>query len=270
MQTEFFIFWGTLFIYVSAFCLAVIGLVYKKKRLEIIGGKLVWFGILLHTVTGVVHWLISGHPPVTDTYELNLTGTWFTILLYIFFEKTGKVDKRIGVVIVPMCFLIMGYGYLSGIEIKPMGPSFQSPWLIVHVIFAWLAFGSYAIATGAAFFLLLKSRRHSRNQAVKTEEQDALDQTSYRFVILGFINHAVMIVSGSIWAKKLWGNYWGWDPLETWSLIAFLFYAFYLHARSFLAWRMARAAWLCLAGLVILAISFWGVGLFGPTIHPGP
>ena len=71
--------------------------------------------------------------------------------------------------------------------------------------------------------------------------------------MLGFINHAVMLISGSIWGKKLWGHYWNWDPLETWSLIAFLFYAFYLHARSFLNWKMQRAAWLTVWGIVIIA-----------------
>ncbi len=78
-----------------------------------------------------------------------------------------------------------------------------------------------------------------------------------------------MLISGAIWAKQLWGQYWGWDPLETWSLITFLFYALYLHARSFLGWKEAKAAWLTVAGLIIVIISFWGVGWFSPSIHPG-
>jgi len=78
-----------------------------------------------------------------------------------------------------------------------------------------------------------------------------------------------MIVTGAIWAKKLWGHYWSWDPLVTWSLIAFLFYAFYLHARSFLGWKMNKSAWLAVFGLVLTSISFWGVTWFSPSIHPG-
>jgi ABC-type transport system involved in cytochrome c biogenesis permease subunit len=101
-------------------------------------------------------------------------------------------------------------------------------------------------------------------------EPDALDILSYRFIVLGFINHAVMLVSGAIWAKNLWGHYWSWDPLETWSLIAFLYYAFYLHTRSFLEWKLKRAAWLAVLGLVVMAVSFWGVSWFAPSIHPGP
>ena len=55
-----------------------------------------------------------------------------------------------------------------------------------------------------------------------------------------------------------------------WSLIVLLFYAFCLHARSFLEWKMTRAAWLTVIGLAIVIVSFWGVGWFAPTIHPGP
>jgi ABC-type transport system involved in cytochrome c biogenesis permease subunit len=104
---------------------------------------------------------------------------------------------------------------------------------------------------------------------MRVPEPQALDLTAYRFIVMGFINHAVMLVSGAIWAKKLWGHYWSWDVLEIWSLITFLFYAFYLHVRSFLGWRMKRAARLTVLGFVVLAISFWGVKWFSPEARPG-
>lgn len=270
MQVETLLFWSCLFVYILAFCCGAIGLIYRKGKLEKAGTWLLWAGFFLHSATAAGHWMISGHAPVTDTYELNLTGTWFSILLLLLFESLGRLEKAIGLVVIPICFLVMGYGYLSGIRFIPMGPAFQSPWLIVHVIFAWLAFGSYAIATGKSAFLLLKSLRPGWKACQGISDPMDLDLSGYRFVILGFVNHAIMLASGAIWAKSLWGTYWSWDPLETWSLISFLFYAFYLHVRSFLGWKLEKAAWLCIAGLFILAISFWGVGLFGPTIHPGP
>ncbi len=267
---ESILLWVTVFTYVGVFALHLFAFVSRKERAAAYAARLLWLGFLVHTVLGIVRWVVSGHAPVTDTYELNLTGTWFTILIFLAFEKWGKVERTVGLVVVPISFLVLGYGYLSGTEITPMGPAFQSPWLIVHVIFAWLAFGCYAIATGAALLLLLKSRYGSKKMLQRVPEPEALDLSAYRFIVLGFINHAVMLVSGAIWARKLWGHYWSWDPLETWSLIAFLFYAFYLHARSFLGWQMRRTAWLTLVGLLILGISFWGVEWFGPTPHPGP
>ena len=245
-------------------------MVAQKEKGINIAIWLLWTGLAFHTAAGIIRWIAGGHAPVTDTYELNLTGTWFTVLLFLLFEKMGKIEKIIGLIVVPVAFIVLGYGYMTRVEVTPMGPAFQSPWLVVHVIFAWLAFGCYAIATGAAVFLLVKEKRPSWKPKMKVPEPEALDLAGYRFIVLGFINHAIMLISGAIWAKKLWGHYWSWDPLETWSLIAFLYYAFYLHARSFLGWKMKRAAWLALLGLLVLTISFWGVEWFGPTVHPGP
>jgi len=267
---EIILFWVTIFTYVGAFAVHIFSFITRKERMLKIALWLLWTGLTVHTAVGITRWITGGHPPVTDTYELNLIGTWFTMLLFLIFEKIKKVEINIALAVIPVSFLVLGYGYLSGTEIIPMGPAFQSPWLIVHVIFAWLAFGFYAIATGAAVFLLMKLKNPEGKRLQKLPAPGELDIAGYRFIVLGFINHAVMLVSGAIWAKKLWGHYWSWDPLETWSLIAFLFYAFYLHARSFLGWKMKRAAWLTLLGIVILAISFWGVELFGPTPHPGP
>jgi cytochrome c-type biogenesis protein CcsB len=269
-QIEIIFVWITIFIYIGAFALHLFGMMTQKERAVNIALWLLWVGLVFHTAIGTARWIISGHPPVTDTYELNLTGTWFAILIFLVFQRMGKVEKTIALAVVPISFLLLGYGYLSGTEITPMGPAFQSPWLIVHVIFAWLAFGCYAIATGAALFLLMKMKKPDSKRLQKLPGPEVLDTAGYRFIVLGFINHAIMLISGAIWAKKLWGHYWSWDPLETWSLIAFLYYAFYLHARSFLGWKMKRAAWLTLLGLVVLAISYWGIELFGPTVHPGP
>jgi len=269
-KIEILFLWMTIFLYAMTFIIQVIGFTWRKSNLEDISKWVLRAGFLFNTATLVIHWINSKHPPVTDTYELNLTGVWITILIFLLFYLLQKIEHSISMVVLPLSFLALGYGYLSGISFDPMGPAFQSPWLIVHVIFAWLAFGSYAIATGAAIFLLLKERNKSSGRLNKLPSTDDLDLTEYRFIVLGFINHAVMIISGAIWAKKLWGHYWNWDPLETWSLIAFLVYAFYLHARSFLNWRMKKSAWMAIVGILILAISFWGVGLFGPTIHPGP
>ena len=267
---EVIFFWATVFTYVAAFCLYLIGFVSGKKSLVKYGTGLLWIGLIFNTITGIIRWIAGGHAPVTDAYELNLTCSWFAILLFLAFERAKKVESFIAIVVIPIIFLVLGDGYLSRTEAVPMGPAFQSLWLVVHVIFAWLAFGCYVMATGAALFLLLKQGGVKWKSLDRVPEPEKLDVSSYRFIVIGFITHALMLVSGAIWAKKLWGHYWNWDPLETWSLISFLVYAFILHVRVFRGWKMQRAAWLTMLGIVALAISYWGVELFGPTPHPGP
>ena len=269
LSEEIVLFWTTVFLYVAAFCCGLLGFGMRKEAATRWGVRLLWIGFVAHTATGIARWIAGDHAPVTNSYELDLTGTWFTMLLFLTFERARKAPAALGLVIVPIVFLVLGHGFVQWEEATPMGPAFQSPWLVVHVCFAWLAFGSYAISAGAAFFLLRRLRSPDALTLQNLPAAAGLDLMSYRFIVLGFIAHAVMLVSGAIWAHKLWGRYWSWDALETWSLLSYLLYAFYLHARAFLGWKMAKAAWIAAAGLVGLSISFWGVAWFAPSMHPG-
>lgn len=75
------------------------------------------------------------------------------------------------------------------------------------------------------------------------------------------------IVAGAIWAEAAWGRYWGWDPKETWSLITWLVFAGYLHARATAGWRGRRAAWLAVGGLVTFVFNYFVVNLVFSGLH---
>lgn len=269
-KLEVLFLWLTLITYVASFCTQLFALVGKRDMATRTAARLLLAGCVCHTLAIAARWINSGHMPVTDAYELNLTGTWFTILTFTCFERARRIDTIVGLVVVPVTFLLLCYVIASRSDAAPMTPAFRSPWLIIHVVFAWLAFGAFAIAAGAASILLFRDSLQARLPLKQLPDAEALDMASYRFIVVGFINHAIMLVSGAMWARKLWGNYWNWNPLETWSLLAFLLYAFYLHARAFLGWKMKRAAWIAACGLIILSISFWGIEWFAPTMHPGP
>lgn len=71
---------------------------------------------------------------------------------------------------------------------------------------------------------------------------------------------------GRLLGNIAWGRYWGWDPKETTSLVTWLVFAGYLHARSLAGWRGRRAAWLVVAGFAVIifnvfAVNFWIAGL---------
>jgi ABC-type transport system involved in cytochrome c biogenesis permease subunit len=53
----------------------------------------------------------------------------------------------------------------------------------------------------------------------------------YWYIHIGAFLLIAGILTGSIWAASSWGRYWGWDPKEVWSLIAFLTYLGILHGR---------------------------------------
>ena len=84
---------------------------------------------------------------------------------------------------------------------------------------------------------------HIRNRILGfANTADMLDDVGYKTIMMGFPLLTVGIITGAVWANQAWGTYWGWDPKETWSLITWLVYAAYLHARLTRGWKGKRAA----------------------------
>ena len=84
---------------------------------------------------------------------------------------------------------------------------------------------------------------------------------------VGFIFLSIMIVAGAIWANEAWGRYWGWDPIETWSLISWVVYAGYLHANLTLGWKGTRCAWYAVLALPVMVFTLIGVPIAYQSIH---
>ena len=90
-----------------------------------------------------------------------------------------------------------------------------------------------------------------------------LDEIGYRAVVLGFPFLTLTIILGAVWAETAWGTYWSWDPKETASLVTWLIYGAYLHARVMRGWRGNRAAWLLVIGFLATLLTYFGNLIFG-------
>jgi cytochrome c-type biogenesis protein CcsB len=92
---------------------------------------------------------------------------------------------------------------------------------------------------------------------------EALDEIGYRAVVVGYPFLTLTIILGAVWADTAWGTYWSWDPKETASLVTWLIYGVYLHARVVRGWRGDRAAWLLVLGFVATLFTYFGNLFFG-------
>ncbi len=90
-----------------------------------------------------------------------------------------------------------------------------------------------------------------------------LDEIGYRAVVIGFPFLTLTIILGAVWAETAWGTYWSWDPKETASLVTWLIYGAYLHARVMRGWRGNRAAWLLVGGFIATLFTYFGNLIFG-------
>lgn len=95
-----------------------------------------------------------------------------------------------------------------------------------------------------------------------------LDELIYRAIALGYPLFTVgAIIFGMVWAYKAWGRYWGWDPKETWALITFLVYSWYLHLRYSKGWKGTGLAVLAVMGFLVTMFTLFGVNLILSGLH---
>lgn len=261
MESAFF--WLALGLYALCTGTVVYAFVFRNGR--VLDRLWIPVGIawLMHTGAIAGRFAAQGHLPWAGDYENGLFGGWFIVLCTLFVMLRRKPMRVIAVGTLPVALLIMGFGVMRGAELAPMAASLKSFWLYIHVLFAWLAFGAYALAVGSGVVYLLKARDGARILKNPTYEKfpslERLDELTFRYIVFGFITDAVMIASGAIWAKNLWGSYWSWDPVETWSLVSWLLYGLVIHLRLFLGWRGKKMAWLAIAAIWGVIITFFGV-----------
>ena len=89
-----------------------------------------------------------------------------------------------------------------------------------HVASAWMAFiGFFVVAGGSAVYLWNGSRGADRLAAAGAE--------------VGVLFCTIVLVTGPIWARPIWGVWWTWDPRLTMTVILWAIYASYLMLRAF-------------------------------------
>lgn len=122
---------------------------------------------------------------------------------------------------------------------------------------------------GGSVTVEFSSQATSASAALTEDDQLALtlDDLAYRSLLLGFGFLTVGIVSGAVWANEAWGNYWSWDPKETWALITWLIYAGYLHTRLQLGWDTRDSAKIGAFGFFVVWLCYIGVNLMGVGLH---
>ena len=75
------------------------------------------------------------------------------------------------------------------------------------------------------------------------------------------------LIAGSIWAERAWSRYWGWDVKEVWTLIIWILYAGFIHARATRGWRGIRSAWLSIIAYTAVIFNFTIVNTYFKGLH---
>jgi len=257
------LFWGSVYCYAAVTIMLLVGFVFSKERMLHWSRYVLLPGFLMHSAVFIYRWGITGYFPSNGEYENGISAGWFAILLTLILNYKKGNFRAAGMITVPVTLLALGYGYMVNAGGQPHAASLKSSWLIIHVLFAQLAFGAYLVASGLGLIYVLKDNKQRLGLETvfynRFPTLPLIDEMMFKFVVFGFVADAIMIAAGSIWAKDLWGSYWAWDPVEVWSLLSWLIYGLTIHLRVTLGWRGRRLAWIFIFAIIGIIIAFWGV-----------
>lgn len=235
----------------------------RTRAIGLYASLLVLVAIGFASASLVLRALATGHGPFANMYEFSVAFAWGILVADAWFEHRYR-QRVLGLVTLPVALGLMAYALSIPSTVEPLVPALQNSLLLtVHVAVAIVAYGSFTIGFAAAILHLVQpdeGRWGLPRPAV-------LDEIGHRSVVVGFPFLTLTIVLGALWADVAWGRYWAWDPKETASLVTWLIYAAYLHARLVRGWRGRRAAALLAVGFAATLFTFFGVNLFLPGLH---
>ena len=106
-----------------------------------------------------------------------------------------------------------------------------------HVPAAWATFLCFFVVAGASAVYLWKGSRAADRLALASAE-------------VGVLFCTLVLVTGPIWARPIWGVWWTWDPRLTMTVILWAIYAGYLMLRAFGGADEAVARYAAVLGIV--------------------
>jgi len=216
------------------FAVVALGLqwILGRSVLYKVGWAFVVSGFAVHISGMVMRMMLMGRPPVTNMYETVVWVAFGTILFSMVIEAfyRWRFVLLAGAMVGAFCLVLanMAPAVLDG-SLQPLEPVLRSNyWLTIHVMTITISYAAFFLAfalgdLGLVYF--------ARDEKAHEAEIKAIVLGIYRAKQIGVAFLAPGIILGGIWADYSWGRFWGWDPKETWALIALLGYVAVLHGR---------------------------------------
>ncbi|WP_029118038.1 c-type cytochrome biogenesis protein CcsB [Mycobacterium sp. URHB0044] len=239
------------------------------------GLALVYVGIAMLAVCIVLRGVATMRVPWGNMYEfINLTCMSGLVAAAVVLRRPQYRALWV-FVLVPVLILLTVSGRWLYTNAAPVMPALQSYWLPIHVSVVSLGSGVFLVGGVASIMFLAKmsplgdpGREGTLARIVaRLPDAQSLDRIAYRTTIFAFPVFGFGVIFGAIWAEEAWGRYWGWDPKETVSFIAWVIYAAYLHSRSTAGWRDRKSAWINVAGFIAMVFNLFFINLVTVGLH---
>ncbi len=202
-------------------------------------------------------WAVAGRIPASNMFESLLVLAWgvglFAVIAFALLRNRLVVlnANAMSALTLVLTDLLPIDGF-----IHPVAPVLAgTAWLAIHVPIIMVSYAVLALGVVIAHMQV----GYTIFAPKRGELIERMSELHYWYVMIGSILLITGILTGSMWAASSWGRYWGWDPKEVWSLVAFLAYLAILHARwNGMLGPFGVAAWSIVAFQTIL-MTYLGV-----------
>lgn len=226
-------------------------------------------GFGLHAYGMALRVYLAGRPPVSNMYETVVWVPFGCVLFGILLERVQKNRLLLACASTVAIFCLILTDLAPTIldsSIQPLEPVLRSTfWLSTHVLIITISYAAFFLAFAVGdlmlFYYWSDEAKYARQIQVGT-------QSIYRAIQIGVVLLAFGIILGGIWADYSWGRFWGWDPKETWALIALLGYLALLHGRLFGLVRNFGLAAGAIVAFSLVIMAWYGVNMvLGAGLH---
>ncbi|MFI9401673.1 c-type cytochrome biogenesis protein CcsB [Nocardia sp. NPDC052316] len=246
-----------------------------SERLGNMAFSVLVVAVVLHIGSIVLRGFATHRFPLGNMYEFVTMATAAAVLMGALFLREQRYRAMWVFLLVPVLILLFLAGTILYADAAPVVPALKSFWLPIHVTIVSIGSGVFLFAGVASLLFLYRIRQpegHESNNVLGTvarrlPDARTLDRLAYKATIIGFPLFGAGVILGAIWAEAAWGRFWGWDPKETCSFIAWVLYAAYLHARATSGWRDTKAAWINVAGFVAMLFNLFIINMVISGLH---
>jgi cytochrome c-type biogenesis protein CcsB len=249
----------------------------ESRRAALIGRvavALTLAGWLAHLATIVTRGLAAHRVPWGNMYEFVLVVCFVGATAWLVLVARRPMARHLGLFVTLALIVMLGIdGMRLYTKAGPLMPALNSYWLKIHVTAASVASGILLVGFIAAAMTLIRTgyengkTRFPYPLGARMPDAKALERLTFRVHAFAFPIWTFAIICGAIWAREAWTQYWSWDPKETWSFIAWVVYAGYLHARATPSVKRTVATWIAVAGWATMMINLFAINLVVSGMH---
>ncbi|MEO0108143.1 MAG: cytochrome c biogenesis protein CcsA [candidate division WOR-3 bacterium] len=252
----------------------LLGLFLRTRGVRIAATAILFMSWIVCSLSLAARIARQGGLPFQSKYDVLLWFIWWLLLVYLVAEDRTRVTLP-GLLVAGTCYgLTHGCLLRMDSSLLPLLP-LQTTWLFpAHALTLYAAYGLLATAAAIELSSPLYGRltRPAQPELVEHEEQYLEFRSyAYRLVLFAFPILSFALLSNALWRSGIRGHYWAWGREETWTLVAWLLYACYLHLRTQLRTSRTAAAVFNILGAGAITLTFtgldWLVRLFRLKVH---